>query len=244
MPTLAQYFSGYRSLLDGKADGQKPGIADFFQHLKKDLPKLQEQVRKQERLLAPHYNIFQALQIDRRETVLHTPMLAHLLDPTASHGQEYLFLLEFLKVAHANRNVPVPLGAIELAEWTVRTDVYVGDGSIDLLIECPALKYMLVIENKVDALERHLQLWDYYQWMEKHRLTYFPRPLVFLTPTGRKPESHKNALCFVMSYRQDIREFLNRTLNRIKPPRVRELVRQYLAILDQWALEETDEESE
>ena len=244
MPTLAKYITGYRNLLDSQDDGQQPGIEDFFRRLKKDLPKLQDQLLRQERLHAPHYNIFHALHIDRRETVLHSPMLAHLLDPTASHGQGYLFLQAFLDVAHINRQVPLPDGRIDSAEWTVRQEIYIGNGSIDLLIECPALKYVLVIENKVDASEQYTQLWRYHQWMVKHRSGYSTRQLIFLTPTGHTPESHKAAPCVLMSYRKDIREFLSQTIDEIKPTKVSELVKQYKTVIDEWAQEETNEETE
>lgn len=38
-----------------------------------------------------NFNIFNVLKISRRETVLHTPLIAELLNPYGSHGQGNVF---------------------------------------------------------------------------------------------------------------------------------------------------------
>jgi PD-(D/E)XK nuclease superfamily len=217
------------------------GFESFFHRLAEYLPALQASRRQQELLLAPHYNIFRVLPIERRETVLHSPMLAHLLDPTASHGQGYLFLRAFFQVAHANARLSPPAEPLDASEWSVRPEVFIGNGSIDLLIECPKQKYVLVIENKIDAAEQDTQLSRYYQWLEERRADYATRQLVFLTPTGRDSDSKKAVRYVRMSYHKDILEFLKRTIPNIQPPHVKELVGQYQAILNDWAQEATDE---
>ncbi|HUP77078.1 MAG TPA: PD-(D/E)XK nuclease family protein [Pirellula sp.] len=44
------------------------------------------------------FDIFEFLNIARREDVLHTPMLAGLLDPFGAHGLGSLFLGKFLEL--------------------------------------------------------------------------------------------------------------------------------------------------
>jgi hypothetical protein len=234
--SLKKYLLGYRALVDARSDAQTRGIEGYFRRLRVDLPAIQKSLQRQERLHAPHYNIFRALGIERRETILHSPMLAQLLDPTASHGQGCLFLRAFFQVAHANVGITPPVEPLEAQQWIVRTEVYIGDGSIDLLIECPRQGYVLVIENKIDATEQHAQLWRYYKWMEQKRHDYPTRKLVFLTPTGRAPDSKKPVSCVRMSYQRDIREFLIRSIEQVQAPRVKELVSQYQAILEAWAI--------
>lgn len=242
---LRRFFKGYRAVTGNHGAEGVQGFKSFFRRLAKDIPALQERRRRHERAqelkFAPHYNIFRVLPIERRETVLHSPMLAHLLDPTASHGQGCLFLRAFFEVAHANARLSAPSGPLEPGEWSVRSEVYIGNGSIDLLIDCLEQKYILVIENKIDALEQETQLSRYYRWMEENRADYSTRQLVFLTPTGRESDAGPTARYFPMSYHKDILELLRRTIPKIQPPQVKELVAQYQAVLTDWGKETNDE---
>lgn len=242
---LRRYFEGYRTLMGDNGVASVRGFKGFFRRLSKDLPALQKRLRQRELeeglLFAPHYNIFRVLPIERRETVLHSPMLAHLLDPTASHGQGCLFLRTFFQVAYANTRLSPPSEPLEASEWSVRPEVYIGNGSLDLLIECLKQKYVLVVENKIDAVEQDSQLSRYYHWMEDNRADYSTRQLVFLTPTGRASDSRTKARYVPMSYHEDILEFLGRAIPKIQPPQVKELVKQYRAVLKDWAQEANDE---
>ena len=239
---LRKYFQGYRAIMGERRVSGVQGFESFFRRLAEDLPALQESRRQQELVHAPHFNIFRVLPIERRETVLHSPMLAHLLDPTASHGQGYLFLKAFFhQIADADARFLLPAEPLEASEWSVRTEVYIGNGIIDLLIECPTQRYVLAIENKIDAAEQHTQLSRYYRWLQEDRADYATRQLVFLTPTGRDSRMRVPFRYFRMSYRRDILEFLNQTVPKIQPPRLKELVSQYQAILNDWAQEEIDE---
>lgn len=219
------------------------GIKQFSRRLRRDLPALERKTRRQALLKAPCFNVFHALHIDRRETILHSPMLAHLLDPTASHGQGSLFLREFFKVAQKKSGFIGPAQPLNADQWSVRTEVYVGNGSIDLLLECPRQRYLLAIENKVDALEGPAQLWRYYQWMQRQSY-YTTRQLIFLTLDGREPKSHKGAPYVRLSYRQDIREFLELACEGTLAPCVKEMVSQYIAVLNDWRTEEQPGEEE
>ena len=57
--------------------------------------------------------------------------------------------------------------------------------------------------------------------------------------TTASPPGHRR-----LTITQDIRDFLDRTIKEIEPPQVKELVKQYKTILDEWAQEEANEESE
>jgi len=88
--SFTKYFSGYRALVDKNRAAEAEGYADvagFFSRLRKDISALRRSRLENELLHAPRFNIFRVLPVERRETLLHSPLLASLLDPTASHGQ-------------------------------------------------------------------------------------------------------------------------------------------------------------
>ena len=243
--SLNRYFSGYRAV-SGRfraAEAERhAGIAGFFSRLRKDIPALRASHLQNEFLRAPRFNIFRVLPVERRETLLHSPLLANLLDPTASHGQGCLFLRTFFDVAYANVRLIRPVEPLEPDDWSVRTEVYIGNGNIDLLVESPNQRYVLVIENKIDAFEQHAQLSRYYRWLRDRRGDFTTRQLVFLTPTGRRSELNPNVPCFLMSYQRDILELLNRTIPEIQPPHLKEMLSQYQAVLTDWAKENKHEQ--
>ena len=242
--SFTAFFHGYRALfaasLAGDAEG-RVGFSDFFRRLRKDIPALQKARLKTERLHAPRFNIFRVLPVERRETLLHSPLLANLLDPTASHGQGCLFLQTFLDVAKENAHLVSPPGPLQADGWSVRSEVYIGNGTIDLLLECPKRGYVLALENKIDAFEQHAQLSRYYRWLQERRARFAVKQLVFLTPTGRASQLNPRIPCVLMSYHRDILEFLNRSVPKVHPPHLKELLTEYQAILNEWAHETSHE---
>lgn len=243
--SFADYFSGYRALLAKTTAAEATayaGYGPFFRRLREEIPALEKKQRQQEFFKAPRFNIFRVLPIERRETLLHSPLLANLLDPTGSHGQGCLFLREFLDVAHKNAHLIRPTSPLERDGWSVRSEVYIGHGTIDLLIESTELGYVLVIENKIDASEQHAQLSRYYRWMQGRRAKFAIKQLVFLTPSGYASELNPRIPCVLMSYRRDILEILSRTIPKIQPSQLKLVLRQYQAVLSDWPQENSNEQ--
>lgn len=236
--SFTKYLNGYRRLLDKARAGSGHQFEGFIRHLALHLSALEQRRRQLELLHAPHYNIFRVMPVERRETVLHSPMLAHLLDPAATHGQLYLFLRAFFDMAKRERPPLIPpRQPLEADDWSVRNEVYIGDGSLDIFIECPSKKFALIIENKIDAVLGSTQLQRYDRWLREHRSgADYVRQLVFLTPTGRAPE-YDRVPCIAISYQGHITRLLERTIPEIKAPHVKEVVRQYLSILIDWVEE-------
>lgn len=237
--SLNKYFLGYRALVGRQhrvlAESHK-GLTQFLSRLRKARPRLEQSRLRRELLVAPHFNIFRVLPIERRETVLHSPMLGHLLDPSGSHGQGCLFLREFFKLA-VNCGLSLPQGPLCPAEWSVRPEVYTSHGIIDLVIECHKQAYVVVIENKIDAAEQHAQLARYTKWLHEERAEY-TKQLVFLTPKGHSSELNPELPCTLLSYHTQIRELLRRTIPKVRPLRVRQTLSQYEALLNDWSNEE------
>jgi len=233
LEVFADFFQGYRAFMRQPRDSCLGDLSRFLNRFKSDLPALQKRMREEERLNASRFNLFQALGIERKEKLLHTQLLAHFLNPEAAHGQGFVFLHNFLIAAQSHEGFIAPIEPLEAFQWRVRPEVSVGEGNIiDLFIECPHQRYILVIENKIDAGEQHEQLLRYNRWMEVRRRNYKTRQLIFLTPEGRLPRSSGDSSYICMSYMEDIRKCLKCSLEGILAVPVREVVRQYLAVVE------------
>lgn len=176
------------------------------------------------------YNIFNVLGIREQETK-HTTLLADLLDPDGHHSTGTAFLLPFLK------KVGIP--SAEAATWRVTTEEAHAYGRWDIALhgriqDRPAL---VLIENKINAVEGHRQLDRYLQAAQEHKGAYAPADtwLIFLTPNGRAAQSCRqpNGACLLTwSYHQDIRTWLTACLPQTQPnPALHHVLRQYLDLL-------------
>src|SRR5205807_4940553 len=85
------------------------GVEEFLRRFNARRGELQRTEREWEEATAPHFNIFRALHIERRETKLHSRFLAELLDPRGSHSQGFSFLTSFLEIA-TSRGLSAPSG--------------------------------------------------------------------------------------------------------------------------------------
>jgi hypothetical protein len=137
------------------------------------------------------FNIFDALNIARTE-IRHSNFLAFLLDPNESHGQGQVFLnavlMDFLKAALPSKRPfsPIELDAADLRGVEVRREW----NHIDLLISCQEPRFVVAIENKIDATEHSDQLNRYKATINQHYHGY--RPLyVYLTPEGEEPSEEE-----------------------------------------------------
>ncbi len=146
--------------------------------------------------LLDRFNIFEAIGFVGQE-VKHSRFLAFLLDPKQNHGLGDLFLKSFLwKVSEPTGRVSLPtaLGSADdgsLGQTRVQTEVYTGDGRIDILLLNEAGKWAMVIENKVWSAEHSNQLDKYYRFVKK---TYPGlQPLgCYLTPFGSLPSGEED----------------------------------------------------
>ncbi len=234
---FTEFFARYQQF--GSRDDQEAlaGLSAFFDRVRSEWPRRMEAIHQEEFLQAPSFNVFRVLHLERKETLLHTPMLGHLLDPTASHRQGLVFLRTFLDVLRECHAADLPDS--DAGRWTVRTEFDIGlHGRLDLLIENAPKKCVIVIENKVDAHDYGHQLRCYQTWMAEHRANW-SRLLVYLTPDGRCP--HTKSECVCLSYGDDVLGFLKQALLEITAPPVKETVRQYVALIESW-LEEFDDQ--
>ena len=202
-----------------------------FGHLKTGMISvlaLRDEIEKAE---APRYNVLELLGMAHDEDRMHTPFLADLFNPHGRHGQGHLFLRELLVQCADKMGFPRPAREVDATEWFVETQRTTSYGNLDMVISCPELRYLLVIENKIYAGEQEGQIRRYYDWMETRGRFYGQRALIYLTPDGRKAETNDGRPYFRLSYRRDMAELLQRALLSICAPRAVEMLKQYLDVI-------------
>jgi len=204
-----------------------------FGRLGVELAELQAKVEERNKAVASGFNIFRLLSVAHKEVNTHSALLADFLNPDGRHGQKHLFLDSFLQVCKSkHQDFPLPRVDITSGRWIVEKEKATFLGNMDLVISCPNLKFLLVIENKIEAFEQPDQLKRYADWMEGRKGSYVDQALIYLTPKG--VQSHTGAGChyFTLSYHDDIRAWLNASLLGVKAPRVREIIAQYVEIVE------------
>ena len=139
-------------------------------------------IESEQQLNASYFNIFAALGITRQE-IIQSRFLVYLLSPREHHNQGARFLNAFLE-----RIGVAPIAESDLARVKVRPEHPAKElGRMDIIITAPEL--LVVIENKIDAIEGDKQQVARYQkWIERQQ-GYTEKVLVFLTPSGREPET-------------------------------------------------------
>jgi hypothetical protein len=202
-----------------------------LRHLCDELPRLQQRQQVYETKASPKFNVFRILRVETKEVRLHSAVIAELLDPLGAHGQGFLFLKSFFSILQANLSSPVA-SLDEKDQWFVEKEKFIGtDGRIDLLLSCLGQGYILAIENKIWAGEQPEQMDRYWHWLQERRKKFQHKQLIFLTPTGRKPVTAKEASYICLSYDTNIRNWLEGTLEQIQSSTVQGIIKQYLQII-------------
>ena len=153
--------------------------SNFFSELSPHIEYASIFDRELDRRVAHKFNVFDFL--DKKEIGL-SQIIAHLLNPSASHGQGTLFLQHFLKLVkndgnwdHLNsKNVEV--GTEHSTANNRRIDIHVENWGEE--------HFRLAIENKPYAGDRKEQVLNYLQDLEKKAGDFL---LVYISPNGEGP---------------------------------------------------------
>lgn len=132
------------------------------------------------RRVAHKFNVFDFL--DKKEIGL-SKIIAHLFNPSASHGQGTIFLRHFLKLVtneennwnHLDSDI-VKVDTEHTTDEGRRIDIYV-----EILGENP---FVLAIENKPRPRDRENQVLDYLEYLDEPTRDYL---LVYLSAGGEGP---------------------------------------------------------
>jgi hypothetical protein len=155
------------------------------------------------------FNIFEAMGAVRRE-LEHSNLLAYILSPDRPHGLGAEILRRILRaMLEKLPKEKRPIRALDIAIADL-DDAFVQreQDNIDILIELPSLKLIVLIENKVGAKASEGQLERYKEKIAKQ----FPdwrRLLIFLTPEGTDPEDDDYLAFSYVDVSQVIQGYLN-----------------------------------
>lgn len=167
---------------------------------------------------SPEFDIFKAMKIEDNE-VIHSNILAVLLDPTARYGStsknsnhhsvkcgfvnQFIELLKSIKPCYESAKV---LDEVILDQAkTSCINVHRELDYIDLVIEFSSVNLVIGIENKINAHERERQISDYQSKLQKLYPKDSNLALVFLTPAGKRPitaNSKSKVPVYCISYAQ------------------------------------------
>ena len=104
------------------------------------------------------FNIFGLLGVGYSENT-HSSILAELLSPQGSHGSKYKFLQAFIETVKLKDFIQ----DFDFQGATVQTEVVVGNGRIDILINDNNY-HAVIIENKIFAVDQREQLKRYNEY--------------------------------------------------------------------------------
>ena len=165
------------------------------------------------------FNIFAACGVNHYE-MTHSSIIAELLNPEGSHGQDTRFLTPFLKFCCPDFN-------FSLQGVKVGTEVSVDNGRVDILITNEDGQG-LIIENKIYAQDQYEQLKRYDDYAKKCFTKGYK--ILYLTLNGKEAsdDSGKGVKYISISYETDIKDWLEECIRlSSRLPLIREALIQY-----------------
>ncbi len=181
------FFSDIRRKLDDAQRCRRRNLADLFCILAPRLASARQLGRELDQHLARRFNVFDYLANDELGL---SRIIADLLNPAASHGQDTLFLGEFLNLLRECSTLQPP-GMRDQARVRVALEHTIeNQRRIDILVEISGREplWALAIENKPYAGDQKHQARDYLRHLRKEYKRNFL--LIYLSPTGEGPSEH------------------------------------------------------
>ena len=227
-------------------------IHEQIEEAKALLKALKKKLVEVDKLKDKKFNIFNSVGMQTQE-IRHSAFLAWLLNPDKPENIKFDFLSEFLKdiynyssneivnstVIDKTAHVKSAQELLKLIDFDNENKVKVetertltkadDDGRIDIYIEVPNTKTIIVIENKTfttshdDQLNRYVgEFSDRQEWK---------KIFIYLTPKGDLPtEEHNNNWC-LYSYER-INAILTSMLNDVSNRKLKYLIGDYIYMVD------------
>lgn len=184
-----------------------------FNSLIKNLKSIYEEEKELE-FLNRSYNIFEVLNLERKEVALHSYFIYDLLNPEAVHGKSSIFLKFFLKEVLGY--TIEKLDNFNPSDYDIRREIITKYGRIDFIINDLKNKITHIIEMKIDAddQEKQLKRYDDYAKENKNIKNY---KIYYLTLDGRRSidPSSKTVNYIPISFKINIIKWLKKILKRI-----------------------------
>ena len=167
-------------------------LESFLDEGIKSLKKIDEIITK--------FNSFEVIKKVHSE-LLHSNILAWLIDPFGNHGLNEIFLSKFL-------NSIIPdyqyLDSIKYNDFKIFSEKSIHEKRIDLLIISEENNLVIGIENKILGTERKKQLDYYFKGITEEYTKFSNKFFVYLTPEGIPPSDEENWIAFDYSKIEDI----------------------------------------
>jgi len=149
----------------------------------------------------PSFNVLIDGNATRRE-ILHSEIISALLDTRRDEGERLCAFLKYINV-NADDN---------FKQWDVRREY----NKIDILIENGITA--IIIENKIDAIDKDRQLERYYNKIKKEGYKKDKIHIVYITPFGDCPSSNSLGVIplsevITLSYKKDITSWLDKCIS-------------------------------
>lgn len=183
------------------------------------------------------FNFFKILGKERSETV-HSKFLAYFLNPKENHNLGDKFIKLFIQSIDLEQK-------LEYGDFEVSTE---KPYRIDIFIKNKNNKYIVVIENKIDADESDketsteeinedsddkFQLKRYKKNIEDDRnFKDYIKKFIFLTPDGRSPNDPEDSKVWSSMSYEDIKEMFKKILSEKIEPNIRTVIEWYVELLE------------
>lgn len=196
-------------------------LINFFSILHQKLQNYREMKRYMDRFLSTDFNVFNRIEPD--ENAL-SDIIADMLDPAGSHGQQRMFLDAFLRILDSNVSFSTPFSGF----CEVRREAFYTNGNdsgkIDILVTFDS-GFRIGIENKLEEGDDRDQLLRYLNYL--NRVSNGKFRLIYLTPDGgAKPIDDKRLL--PMSYRSEILKWLRKGVQLCESDKFRWFLRDFM----------------
>ncbi len=185
------------------------------------------------------FNIFEILGLSSNENRTHSAFLKEMLDPNGKHGLGSAFLQLFLK--QINWEEPfIAEGATVIPEFPIGLIPadYSEGGRIDIIIENKEKTKIVLIENKIYAIDQKRQLERYYRFGIKKGYNNFK--LLYLNLDGSEPSKEsfgkltveQKTKIQIISYQEHIKNWLEECKSLSADyPLLRETIKQYIHLI-------------
>jgi len=190
------------------------------------------------------YNIFDVLNIGTAEVITHTPFLINLLNPNGSHGQANLFLESFIHKFIPKEKKDYFI-LTDINDYHIEEEKPFQNGRIDIYIQSidTNQKFVIIIENKLLAGDQQHQLKRYFDFLKARNFKDEHMMMFYLTIEGNDPspysintklmnELNTKEILKNLSYKIDIKEWLQGLMIKIESDKMKFIVQQYLKTID------------
>lgn len=183
---------------------------DRIKHLLQNVAVIQKKFDDKAKITGENFNVFSVMNMEHSEVSTHSAIIGELLNPNGSHGQGDFFLNLFIKEIKNAFGSEVDDNQInklanfdilvndKICERTIGLEINwekVTGGRIDLIVEDH--KQILIIENKLYAIDQPLQLIRYDNFAKTKGKDYY---LLYLTLFGKELEKEEKLDGMVRGY--------------------------------------------